>query len=56
MLDTLIKFYQSLDAVGRTTMITTPILLLAVVVLLVAGRMAIGLGFRPDDIYTVAPL
>jgi len=31
-------------------------LLLAVVVLLVAGRMAIGLGFRPDDIYTVAPL
>ncbi len=31
-------------------------LLLAVVVLLVAVRMAIGLGFRPDEIYTVAPL
>ena len=31
-------------------------LLLAVVVLLVAIRMAIGLGFRPDEIYTVAPL
>jgi hypothetical protein len=31
-------------------------LLLAVVVLLVALRMAIGLGFRPDEIYTVAPL
>jgi uncharacterized membrane protein YfcA len=31
-------------------------LLLAVVVLLVATRMAIGLGFRPDEIYTVAPL
>jgi hypothetical protein len=31
-------------------------LLLAVVVLLGAVRMAIGLGFRPDEIYTVAPL
>jgi uncharacterized membrane protein YfcA len=31
-------------------------LLLAIVVLLVALRMAIGLGFRPDEIYTVAPL
>jgi hypothetical protein len=31
-------------------------LLLAVVVLLVAIRMAIGLGFRPDEIYTMAPL
>ncbi|KQM18725.1 sulfite exporter TauE/SafE family protein [Novosphingobium sp. Leaf2] len=31
-------------------------LLLAVIVLLVAGRMALGLGYRPDDIYTVAPL
>jgi uncharacterized membrane protein YfcA len=31
-------------------------LLLAVVVLLVAGRMALGLGYRPDQIYTVAPL
>ncbi|KMS60241.1 permease [Novosphingobium barchaimii LL02] len=31
-------------------------LLLAVIVLLVAGRMALGLGYRPDEIYTVAPL
>jgi uncharacterized membrane protein YfcA len=31
-------------------------LLLAVVVLLVAARMALGLGYRPDEIYTVAPL
>lgn len=31
-------------------------LLLAIVVLLVAIRMAIGLGFRPDEIYTVSPL
>lgn len=31
-------------------------LILAVIVLLVAGRMAIGLGYRPDEIYTVAPL
>ena len=31
-------------------------LLLAVIVLLVALRMALGLGYRPDDIYTVAPL
>ncbi|TCM19472.1 hypothetical protein EDF56_103108 [Novosphingobium sp. PhB165] len=31
-------------------------LILAVVVLLVAGRMAIGLGYRPDEIFTVAPL
>ncbi|HKT85441.1 MAG TPA: sulfite exporter TauE/SafE family protein [Novosphingobium sp.] len=31
-------------------------LVLAIIVLLVAGRMAIGLGYRPDDIYTVAPL
>jgi len=31
-------------------------LLLAVIVLLVAGRMALGLGYRPDEIYTLAPL
>ncbi|WP_260927496.1 sulfite exporter TauE/SafE family protein [Novosphingobium sp. 9] len=31
-------------------------LILAVIVLLVAARMAMGLGYRPDDIYTVAPL
>ena len=31
-------------------------LVLAVLVLLVAGRMALGLGYRPDDIYTLAPL
>lgn len=31
-------------------------LLLAVVVLMVAVRMAIGLGYRPDQIYTLAPL
>jgi len=29
---------------------------LAVIVLLVAFRMALGLGYRPDEIYTVAPL
>ncbi|HEX7874195.1 MAG TPA: sulfite exporter TauE/SafE family protein [Sphingobium sp.] len=28
-------------------------ILLAVIVLLVAGRMALGLGFRPDEVYTV---
>ncbi|HET9503984.1 MAG TPA: sterol desaturase family protein [Hymenobacter sp.] len=38
MLDTISTFYHSLDAVGRTTMITTPILLLAVAVLLVLER------------------
>ncbi|MFC6621244.1 sulfite exporter TauE/SafE family protein [Novosphingobium panipatense] len=31
-------------------------LVLALIVLLVAGRMALGLGYRPDEIYTVAPL
>ncbi|MEE4451224.1 sulfite exporter TauE/SafE family protein [Novosphingobium resinovorum] len=31
-------------------------LVLAVIVLLVAGRMALGLGYRPDEIYTVSPL
>jgi uncharacterized membrane protein YfcA len=31
-------------------------LVLAIIVLLVAGRMALGLGYRPDEIYTVAPL
>ena len=31
-------------------------LVLAVIVLLVAGRMAMGLGYRPDEIYTMAPL
>ncbi|WP_404480594.1 sulfite exporter TauE/SafE family protein [Novosphingobium sp. BL-52-GroH] len=31
-------------------------LILAIIVLLVAGRMALGLGYRPDEIYTVAPL
>jgi len=31
-------------------------LILAVIVLLVALRLALGLGYRPDEIYTVAPL
>ena len=31
-------------------------LILAVIVLLVAFRMALGLGYRPDEIYTVVPL
>jgi len=31
-------------------------LVLATIVLLVALRMALGLGYRPDEIYTVAPL
>ncbi|KHK93010.1 sulfite exporter TauE/SafE family protein [Novosphingobium malaysiense] len=31
-------------------------LLLATIVLLVAARMALGLGYRPDEIYSVAPL
>jgi uncharacterized protein len=31
-------------------------LVLAVIVLIVAGRMALGLTFRPDEIFTVAPL
>ncbi|MCJ2177267.1 sulfite exporter TauE/SafE family protein [Novosphingobium album (ex Hu et al. 2023)] len=31
-------------------------LLLAAIVLLVAARMALGLGYRPDEIYTMAPL
>lgn len=31
-------------------------LILAVIVLLVAFRMAVGLGWRPDEIYSVAPL
>ncbi|MBW8785011.1 MAG: sulfite exporter TauE/SafE family protein [Novosphingobium sp.] len=31
-------------------------LVLAAIVLLVAFRMALGLGWRPDEIYTVAPL
>jgi len=31
-------------------------LALAVIVLLVALRMALGLGYRPDEIYTVSPL
>jgi uncharacterized membrane protein YfcA len=31
-------------------------LVLAIIVLLVAFRMALGLGYRPDDIYTVSPL
>jgi uncharacterized protein len=31
-------------------------LTLAVIVLLVAARMALGLGYRPDEIYTVTPL
>jgi hypothetical protein len=30
--------------------------ILAAIVLLVALRMALGLGWRPDEIYTVAPL
>jgi sterol desaturase/sphingolipid hydroxylase (fatty acid hydroxylase superfamily) len=38
MLEPISTFYHSLNAVGRTTMITTPILLLAVVVLLVLER------------------
>ena len=31
-------------------------LALAVIVLLVALRLALGLGFRPDEIYTISPL
>jgi uncharacterized membrane protein YfcA len=31
-------------------------LILALIVLLVAARMALGLGYRPDEIYTVSPL
>ncbi len=31
-------------------------LILAVIVLLVAGRMLLGLGWRPDEIYAVSPL
>lgn len=31
-------------------------LVLAAIVLLMAGRLALGLGYRPDDIYTLAPL
>jgi hypothetical protein len=31
-------------------------LLLAVIVLMVAIRMALGLGWRPDEIYTVQAL
>ena len=31
-------------------------LVLAILVLLVALRMALGLGYRPDEIYTVSPL
>jgi len=31
-------------------------LALAVIVLLVALRMALGLGYRPDEIYSVADL
>ena len=31
-------------------------LVLAVIVLVIAARMALGLGWRPDEIYTVAPL
>jgi len=31
-------------------------LVLAVIVLLVAFRLALGLGYRPDEIYTVSPL
>ena len=38
MLEPISTFYHGLNAVGRTTMITTPILLLAVVVLLVLER------------------
>jgi len=38
MLETISQFYHGLNPVGRTTLITTPILLLAVVVLLVLER------------------
>lgn len=38
MLDAVSTYYQGLDAVGRTTLITTPILLAAVVLLLVLER------------------
>jgi len=38
MLETISRFYDGLNPVGRTTLITTPILLLAVVVLLVLER------------------
>ena len=43
------KFAQSVSPVRLR-------LLLAVIVLLVAFRMALGLGWRPDEIYSVAPL
>ena len=38
MLEAISTYYQSLDAVGRTTLITTPMLLAAVAVLLVLER------------------
>jgi uncharacterized membrane protein YfcA len=44
---------------ARFAMRASPVklrLILAVIVLLVALRMAFGLGFRPDDLYTVSPL
>ena len=31
-------------------------LILAAIVILVALRLAVGLGYRPDEIYTVTPL
>ena len=33
-----------------------PVFVLAAIVLVIALRMALGLGWRPDEIYTVAPL
>ncbi len=44
---------------AKLALTTNPVrlrLVLAVIVLLVAFRMALGLGWRPDEIYSVAPL
>ena len=47
------------DAVAMRLMdiiLAFPSLLLAVIVLIIAGRMALGLTYRPGEIYTVSPL
>jgi len=44
---------------AKLALTTNPVrlrLILAVIVLLIAFRMALGLGWRPDEIYSVAPL
>ena len=54
------SLFQILFVTMATTMMhaltTRAVDIVLATLLLVAGRMAIGLGFRPDDIYTVAPL